>query len=78
MRELRRFRSDEIRNLAAKALAQGGVLRSGGSHVQVACPWHRTDRCINRSGLVTLPTSPSDRKAVRASTADLRRCGDTI
>lgn len=75
MQELRRFRSDEIRGLAAKALKQGGRLRGGGSHAQIACPWHRTDRCANISGLVTLSTSPSDRKTVRASTADLRRCG---
>jgi hypothetical protein len=78
MRELRRFKSGEIRDLAAKALEQGGRLRSGGSHAQIACPWYRTDRCVNTSGLVTLSTSPSDRKTVRASTADLRRCGYEI
>lgn len=76
MRELKRLKNDQIKAMVAKALKQGGELRDrGGDHVQVACPWKGTDRCVQVSSLVTVACSPSDHRVVRNTRSDLRKCG---
>jgi hypothetical protein len=78
MRELKALKDPAIKTLVEKSIDQGGRFELGGAHGKVFCPWHKTAKCANISGFVTVAKSPSDHRTVKNTRSNLRKCGFTV
>ena len=78
MRELKALKNPLVKALVEKSIAQGGRFELGGVHGKVYCPWHKTAKCNNSSGFVTVSKSPSDHRDAKNTRSNLRKCGFTV
>lgn len=77
MKELKALKNPAVRALVAKAVEQGARFEVG-PHGKVYCPWHKTDKCANPSGFVTVAKSPGDHRDAKNTRSNLRKCGFAV